>query len=249
MTSDALAVDVSEDWGIACDVQRRFMLGDDPSTDSLDCSARCRQMRELGGDCFEFESLAGNRLALTIGDASGKSLAAALMIANVQSSLRTAVLFSQDDLGAAFRAVNRQVYSSSLEDRYATLFYGVFEGATRTLRYVSAGHNPPMVVRQDGSIVWLESGGAPVGMLRDAHFDEGSVRLNPGDLLIAYTDGVTEASSQSGEEWGVDGLRKAVAEPGAKSACDIVQGIFSSMDEFTGGRQLDDATVAVLRAR
>ena len=155
MTSDALVVHVSRDWAIACDVQQRFMQSLDPAVGTLDYGARCRQVRELGGDCYDFVPLPDHRLALTVGDGSGKSLAAALMISNVQSSLRTAALFTGNDGAAALRAVNRQVHASSLADRYATLFYGVFDGATSTLRYVNAGHNPPMVIRRDSSIIWL----------------------------------------------------------------------------------------------
>jgi sigma-B regulation protein RsbU (phosphoserine phosphatase) len=247
MTSDALVVDVSRDWAIACDVQQRFMQGLDPGAGTLDYGARCRQVRELGGDCFDFVPLPDRRLALTVGDASGKSLAAALMISNVQSSLRTAALFTGNEGAAALRAVNRQVHASSLADRYATLFYGVFDGAARTLRYVNAGHNPPMVIRRDGSIDWLETGGAPVGLFADSTYEEGAVQLHPGDILLAYTDGVSEAVNPAGEEWGVDGLRKAAVESDAQSAEDMVHAVFTSMDEFSRGRQADDATVAVLR--
>jgi sigma-B regulation protein RsbU (phosphoserine phosphatase) len=217
MTSDALVVDVSQDWAIACDVQQRFMQGLDSAIDTLDYSARCRQMREIGGDCYDFAPLPDNRLAMAVGDASGKSLAAALMIANVQSSLRTAALFTGNHGSAVLRAVNRQVHASALADRYATVFYGVFDGVTRTLRYVNAGHNPPMVIRRDGSIIWLEAGGPPVGMFPDSTYEEGAVQLNPGDLVLAYTDGVTEAVSPTGDEWGVEGLRLAAAESDAKS--------------------------------
>lgn len=146
-----------------------------------------------GQDCYDFVLLPDNRLALVVGDASGKGLAAALMISNVQSSLRTALLFTGNDGAAALGAVNRQVHASSLADRYATLFYGVFDGATCALQYVNAGHNLPMVVRRDRSIIWLEIGGAPVGMFPDWTYEEGAVQLNPGDLVLAYTDGVIEA--------------------------------------------------------
>jgi sigma-B regulation protein RsbU (phosphoserine phosphatase) len=88
------------------------------------------------------------------------------MISNVQSSLRTAAWLSGNNLAVALEAVNRQVYTSSLEDRHATLFYGVFDQGTRTLQYVNAGHNPPMVVRRDGSVIWLRAGGRPVGNRR-----------------------------------------------------------------------------------
>src|SRR5215472_12607646 len=145
MTTNELVVDVSEDWVLACDVQQGFMQGLGGTTDSVDCSGRCRQVRALGGDCYDLITLADNRLGLVVGDASGKGLAAALMMANVQSSLRTAALFTGSNLAALLKVVNRQAYTSSLADRYATLFYGVFDGARRTLRYVNAGQNPPVV--------------------------------------------------------------------------------------------------------
>lgn len=247
MMSDAWVVDVSQDWELACDVQQRFMQGLDPVIGTLDYSARCRQMRALGGDCYDLVPLPDNRLALAVGDASGKSLAAALMISNVQSSLRTAALLTGNDGAAVLRAVNRQVHESSSTNRYATLFYGVFDGSTRKLQYVNAGHNPPMVVRRDGSVIWLEAGGAPLGMFPDWIYQEGAVRLNPGDLVLAYTDGVTEAVDPAGKEWGAEGLRRAAAENATQRADGIVRAIFTSMDEFSRGRQTDDATVVVLR--
>ena len=147
MTTDDVVVDVSQDWVLACDVQQRFMQGLGRAQRPVDYSAQCRQVRALGGDCYDFMPLADDRLALVVGDASGKGLAAALMIASVQSSLRTAALFTGNDLAALLKIVNLQAYTSSLADRYATVFYGVFDRATRTLRYVNAGHNPPVVLR------------------------------------------------------------------------------------------------------
>src|ERR1700674_301004 len=195
MTTDDVVVDVSLDWVLACDVQQRFMQGRRArSSDSVDYSAHCRQVRALGGDCYEFMPLANERLALVVGDASGKGVAAALMIASVQSSLRTAALFTEEDLATLLKIVNLQAYASSLADRYATVFYGVFDRATRTLRYVNAGHNPPIVFRDDGSVHWLEPSGVPVGMFPDSNYQESVFQLNRGDLVIAYTDGVIEAT-------------------------------------------------------
>jgi len=246
MPRDAVVMETSSEWTAACEVQQRFMQHQGPKIDALDYSARCRQARELGGDFYDFVPLPDNRLALAVGDASGKGLAAALMISNVQSSLRTAALFTGDDGAAALGAVNRQVYGSSLADRYATLFYGVFDRSTRMLRYVNAGHHPPMVIRRDGSISWLETGGAPVGMFRDWIYEEGAVQLNPSDMVLACTDGLIEAVNPDGEEWGVDGLRSAAAESDAQRADDVVQAIFTSLDEFLRGCQTDDATVVAL---
>jgi len=244
MLTQTGTMETGGEWAIACEVQQRFMQRPSPAVDALDYSARCRQVHALGGDCYSFVPLSDDRLAWAIGDASGKGLAAALMISNVQSSLRTAASFTGDDGAAVLTAVNRQVYASSLEDRYATLFYGVFDGTTRTLRYVNAGHNPPMVLRRDGSIVWLETGGAPVGMFPHWTYEESTVVLNPGDLVVAYTDGVIEAVNRAGDEWGVEGLRQAAAGSHARSAEGIVDAIFGSMDELS---QTDDATVVVLR--
>jgi sigma-B regulation protein RsbU (phosphoserine phosphatase) len=247
MICDSFIVDVSQDWALACDVQQRFMQSFNPAPDALDYSAHCRQVQALGGDCYGFAALPEHRLALAIGDASGKGLAAALMMSNVQSSLRTAALFTGNDVAAALTAVNRQVYASSLANRYATLFYGVFDQAARTLRYVNAGHNPPMVIGRNGSVIWLETGGAPVGMFADWTYEEAVVRLNPGDLLVAFTDGVIEAVNPAGEEWGVDGLQSAAAESAAEDADGVVRAIFGSLDEFSQGRLADDATVVALR--
>jgi len=250
MTTDDVVVDVSQDWVLACDVQQRFMQGQGRTSDSLDYSARCRQVRALGGDCYDFMPLTNDRLALVVGDASGKGVAAALMIASVQSSLRTAALFTGNSLPTLLKIVNLQAYASSLVDRYATVFYGVFDGATRRLRYVNAGHTPPIVLRRNGSIDTLETGGAPVGMFPDSSYEEGAVQLDPGDVVITYTDGVTEAANQSGEEWGVQRLLKATAAwalLGTVNAEHLVRSIFNSMDDFSRGCQTDDATLAVLR--
>lgn len=250
MTTDDMVVDVSQDWVLACDVQQRFMQGLGWTSDFVDYSAQCRQVRALGGDCYDFMPLADDRLALVVGDASGKGVAAALMIASVQSSLRTAALFKGNDLAALLKIVNLQAYASSLADCYATVFYGVFDRATRTLRYVNAGHTPPVLLRRNGSIDTLETGGAPVGVFPDSNYEEGVVQLDAEDVVITYTDGVIEAANQSGEEWGVQGLLKATAAwaPDCdEDAGDLVRLIFNSMDDFSGRSQKDDATLAVLR--
>jgi sigma-B regulation protein RsbU (phosphoserine phosphatase) len=248
MPSEEMVVDVSQDYVLACDVQQGFMQAPCTISDSFDYSARCRQVRALGGDCYNFIPLKSDQVALVIGDASGKGLAAALMIANVQSSLRTAALFTED-LGAMFKVVNHQVHASSSGDRYATLFYGVFDRSSRTLRYVNAGHNPPILIRRDGSMHSLETGGAPVGLFADSEYEEGSLKLETGDLVIAFTDGLIEAANRAGEEWGVQALLQAAAYQVKRSrnVNDLVNFIFHSVDAFSQGRQTDDATLAVVR--
>jgi sigma-B regulation protein RsbU (phosphoserine phosphatase) len=248
MTTDNRVVDVSHDWLQACLVQQRFMRGPALSNCQADYSANCRQMRALGGDCYDFACLADGRVAMLVADASGKGVAAALMMASVQASLRTACQFTGDNLAALLRAVNLQACASSLADRYATLFYGVLDRVTLTLRYVNAGHNPPVVLHRDGSIDWLEPSGGPVGLFPDAMWREEVIHLDPGDLVLAYTDGVIEASSPSGQEWGIDGLLQAAEASRMEPTDQLVRSVLDSMDAFSGGVQTDDATVAFLRA-
>ena len=249
---ETLAVmEVSSDWAAAREVQQRFMTyrAGAAATQAMDISARCRQVQELGGDFYDFMPFPDGRLAMAIGDASGKGVAAALMMANVQSSLRTAAVFTSGEGAAAVEAVNRQVYASSLAERYATLFYGVFSADARRLHYVNAGHHTPMILHADGSVTWLETGGAPVGMFADWSYDEGELALEAGDVLVVSTDGVTEAANPAGEEWGVDGVREAAFDSNDKNAAQMVHEIFSAMDRLTLGRQSDDATVVVLKVR
>jgi sigma-B regulation protein RsbU (phosphoserine phosphatase) len=254
-STDEFVVDVSHDWRLACDVQRAFMqaprTGGRSVEEFADYGGRCRQVRELGGDCFNFIPAGAGRLGLLVADASGKGLAAALMIANVQSSLRTAATFIGDDLAELIRVVNHQAFTCSPAERYATLFYGIFDGGERTLRYVNAGHNPPVIVRAGGRVEWLETSGAPVGMFADSVYEEMIVGLEPGDLLLAFTDGVVEATNQAGQEWGTQGLVKAAVEGARRvqGAGELVNAIFDSMDEFSVGQQTDDATMAVVRTR
>ncbi len=247
MTTDDMVMDVSHDWLQACSVQEHFMRGPARDNCQLDYSASCRQMRALGGDCYDFTSLADGRIAMLVGDASGKGVAAALMMASVQASLRTAAQFTGNNLAALFRAANDHACASSLADRYATLFYGVINRPALTLRYVNAGHNPPVVVHGDGSVDWLEPSGAPVGLFPNETWREEVIHLHPGDLVLAYTDGVIETSSPVGQEWGIEGLLQAAKARRMHSADEIVRSIFDSMDAFSGGVQTDDATVTVLR--
>jgi phosphoserine phosphatase RsbU/P len=205
MTTDSVVVDVSQDWAVACGVQERFMEVPCARTQTLTYSARCRQMRALGGDCFDVLPLPGRRVALTVADASGKGLPAALVIANVQSSLRTAALFAPGDVAAVVTAVNRQLHSSLQADRYATLFYGVFDEGTRTLEYVNAGHNPPMVIRGGGSITWLEAGAPPRGSLRGYVLQGTRGPVEPGRfdrrLHGRYSRGGKHSGRRVGSAW------------------------------------------------
>jgi sigma-B regulation protein RsbU (phosphoserine phosphatase) len=209
----------------------------------LTYNARCRQMRALGGDCFHFVPVPGRCVGLAVADASGKSLPAALIVANVQSSLRTAALFAPEDPAAVVNAVNRQLHACSPVDRYATLFYGVFDENTRILHYVNAGHNPAVLIRRGGDVAWLEASAPAVGLFAETVYQAQAVQLYPGDLLVAYTDGIVEATNVAGEEWGVEGFLAAVKRCPTRQPESIVEAAFAALDEFSGDNLTDDATI------
>jgi sigma-B regulation protein RsbU (phosphoserine phosphatase) len=243
MITESVVVDVSQDLVTACGLQERFMEIPCAKAQRLACNARCRQIRALGGDCFHFVPLPGRRVGLAVADASGKGLPAALIVANVQSSLRTGALFAPEDPAAVVSAVNRQLQACSPVDRYATLFYGVFDENTLKLHYVNAGHNPAMVIRCGGAIASLEASAPPVGLFAETVYQAQEVQLYPGDLLVAYTDGFVEATNTASEEWGVEGLLAAVKRCRTRQPESVVEAAFAALDEFSGEKQTDDTTI------
>jgi sigma-B regulation protein RsbU (phosphoserine phosphatase) len=200
-------------------------------------------MRAVGGDCFHFVPLPGRRIGLAVADASGKGLPAALIAANVQSSLRTAALFAPEDPAAVVSAVNRQLHACSPADRYATLFYGVFDEHTRTLQYINAGHNHAVVIRPGGGVAWLETCAPPVGLFAETVYPVQALQLYPGDLVMVYTDGFVEATNKASQEWGAEGLLAAVQRCRTRQPESIVEAAFAALDEFSGDNQTDDATI------
>jgi phosphoserine phosphatase RsbU/P len=142
---------------------------------------------------------------------------------------------------AVISAVNRQLHACSPVDRYATLFYDVFDENTRTLHYANAGHNPA-VIRRGGAVAWLEASARQSGFLPKPSIAR-RVQLYPGDLILAYTDGLVEATKTAGEEWSVEGLLGAVKRCRARQPEGIIEAVFAAFDEFSGNNQIDDATV------
>ena len=247
MTADTVVVDVSQDWVGACEVQERFMEVPCAKTQTLMYSGRCRQMRSLGGDCFDFLPLPGRRVALTVADASGKGLPAALIMANVQSSLRTAALFAPDNVAAVVTAVNSQLHASSPANRYATLFYGVFDilwcfrrrnTDTRICerRPQSPDRNPQRRLNH------LARGRRPARRSFCGYCLQGSGSVEPGrsDRCVHGRRG--RGRKHRGRRVGSAGLLAAVAASQMRHPDRIVQAAFTALD-FSGDSQTDDATI------
>jgi sigma-B regulation protein RsbU (phosphoserine phosphatase) len=238
---------------IAREVQERLFPQKLPPIQGLDYAGHCRPALGVGGDYYDFLALPKGNLGIAIGDVSGKGIAAALMMASLQASLRSEATRAPENLAAAVGNVNRLVFEASSSNRYATFFYGQYDPAEAKFTYVNAGHNSPMLFRAaSDTIVRLEPGGTVVGLLEGACYEQGSVRLNPGDVLIFYTDGISEAMDLDDEEWGeermIDSVRASNTQSGAPSAKELLNSIFADATKFAGAApQHDDMTLVVLR--
>jgi sigma-B regulation protein RsbU (phosphoserine phosphatase) len=179
------------------------------------------------------------------------SAEAALLMASLQASLRGQAMRGTNDLADMMRNVNLLVYQASSENRYATFFYGQYEPATRRLTYVNAGHNAPIILRKsdaDWQTLRLEEGGAVVGLLPNFPYTQATVQLEVGDLLLAFTDGISEAMNSADEEWGEERLIEASKSCEAMSAAEILARLVRGADEFAAGApQHDDMTLIVIR--
>lgn len=200
--------------------------------------------REVGGDFFNYFQLDSGLVALLVGDVSGKGVGAALLMANIQASLRTRFALGQG-LSAIAEAIDHDIEANSPGPVYATLFIAIFDPATRLMRYVNAGHNPQFVLRgDDRPLEKLSSTGLPVGMLAGHGYGEREVQLAPGDLLFFYTDGCVEMENEAGDMFGSDRLESLVAAAARGSAEQVLATVEGAIAAFRGGRDLfDDATM------
>ena len=231
---------------IAREVQERLFPQKLPAIAGLDYAGHCRPALGVGGDYYDFLALPQGRLGVAIGDVSGKGIAAALMMASLQASLRGEATRAPENLAAAVGNVNRLVYEASSDHLYATFFYGQYDPTTRRFDYVNAGHNPPMLFHCSGgawTVARLDVGGTVVGLLEAFPYQQGSVTFAPGELLVAFTDGISEAMNCSDEEWGEARLIETVEQCAKASAQDVLKAIFAAADAFVAGaKQHDDMT-------
>jgi phosphoserine phosphatase RsbU/P len=236
---------------IAREVQERLFPQKLPIISGLDYAGHCRPALGVGGDYYDFLALPKGHLGIAIGDVSGKGIAAALMMASLQASLRSEATRAPENLAAAVANINRLVYEASASNRYATFFYGQYDPAQGTFDFVNAGHNPPMLFHRadGGTVTRLEPGGTVIGLIENVHYQQGSVRISPGDLLVAFTDGISEAMNLEDEEWGEDRMLDSIRGCPAKTAQGVLEYVFAAATQFAGAApQHDDMTLVVLRA-
>jgi sigma-B regulation protein RsbU (phosphoserine phosphatase) len=232
---------------IAREVQERLFPQTYPAIAGLDCAGYCRPARGVGGDYYDFLLLDDGRLGIAIGDVSGKGIAAALLMASLQASLRGQAAAGVHDLSSLMHNVNKLVYEASTSNRYATFFYGEYDAVTRKFSFVNAGHNPPLILRGD-EVLRLEADGPVVGLLAGARYGQSECCLQPGDVFIAFTDGISEALNEQEEEWEEERFIPAAQHCRQMPAKDMIQSIFRAADAFTGNaKQYDDMTLLVMK--
>ena len=201
--------------------------------------------KEVGGDFFNYFSLADGRIALLVGDVSGKGVGAALLMANIQASLRTRLALGQD-LDALARELDVDIEGNTPGPIYATLFVGILDPAARELRYVNAGHNPQYILRTSRTLERMSSSGLPVGLLAGRGYAEARVQLAAGDLLFFYTDGCVEAENEAGEMFGAERLESLLVS--AADADDLLVRVETVLAQYRGTREpFDDATMMVVK--
>jgi serine phosphatase RsbU (regulator of sigma subunit)/dihydrofolate reductase len=268
LTEEALSrAKMEREIEIAREVQERLFPQTFPNVAGVEMAAHCRPAQAVGGDYYDLISIRDSslaessasrttedgcdRLGVAIGDISGKGVSAALLMASLHASLRGQAQSGTGDVGTKMANVNRLLYDASDSNRYATFFYAELDCDSRTLHYVNGGHNPPAVLRMEDG-VWqvfrLADGGPAVGLLAGAAYKQQMVHLLPGDILLAFTDGISEAMNAAEDEWGEDRMIAEAQAHANLNAVELMQRLFRAADAFAAGApQHDDMTLVVLR--
>jgi serine phosphatase RsbU (regulator of sigma subunit) len=230
----------------ARDMQRTLLPRELPRVPGFDVAGAWEPARTVGGDYYDCLDLGGGQLAVCIGDVAGKGMPAALLMASLQAAVRAS---AERDVSPAALCdrVRRVVVSSLTGGRFVTFFVGILDAATRTLRYCNAGHNPPVLVRADGGTNALARGGPVFSRLfRNVSYEEESLPLAPGDRVVLFTDGMTEARNAAGEDLGEERLVELIAANRALGARELQHAVLDAVSAFARGRFEDDVTMVVV---
>jgi sigma-B regulation protein RsbU (phosphoserine phosphatase) len=236
---------------LAQSVQKTLLPQEIPNIPSLEIAAFSRPAQIVGGDYFDFVEFGMGTLCLVIADVAGHGVSASLHMASIQAMLR-AIVPVNHSLAEVLRQMNKLFIHNISFTTFVTFFIGAFDPTTKTFTYCNAGHNPPMILqeRKNGkeSIVWLNPTGAAIGLVEEAVFGENTLSFHEGDLLVMYTDGITEAVNIKNDEFGSERLAAIIKRSHQSPPKEVVRGIREGLEDFSGGQPLaDDATVVVCR--
>ncbi|GEM_PF-3809310 len=229
----------------ARDIQQSLLPREIPQLPGFTIAGAWQPARSVGGDYYDVFRLSETQLALVIGDVSGKGMPAALLMANLQATVK-AYASMQPEPKELCALVNRAICQSIPSGKFITFFYAVLDAASRRITYVSAGHNPPLLVRRDGTTARLDVGGPVLGIFPAAPFQSAAVEWSDGDRLLMFTDGITEAADGAEEEFGEDRLIAMLAEHQNASAAELRDTIMQAVASFCGEDFADDATLVAV---
>jgi sigma-B regulation protein RsbU (phosphoserine phosphatase) len=239
------------DLAIASEVQRASFPRQFPETQRLTCKSIYMPAHKVGGDYYDFLRLQDNALGIAIGDVSGKGVAAALVMANLQAALRAQAVYADTDIETIMANLNDLVYEFSPAQFFASLFYGEYHPTTRVMNYVNAGHDAPFVLRHNHErreLLSLKSASVPVGALRESRYTATSFQFEVGDVLVAYTDGVTESVNPDFSPFGLQRLERLLCDCKTNDPAKIIQRILVELSDHSAGcAQIDDITLFVMR--
>lgn len=244
---ERLKIALEKDILAAREVQLALLPKEAPAIPCYDIRGASNAAQMVGGDYFDFIPLAQNRYAVCVGDVSGKGLPASLLMANLQAALRGQTIIMASPT-VYMRRSNRLLWQTTAAEKFATLFLGILDCETHTLSYVNAGHNYPILFSHKGEERLLKTGGIPLGMLEDFDYEEETVQLNKGDILLMYSDGISEAFNNDKEQFGDDRVISIVQNLRDQSAEMILNSVLEAVRTHSAGTpQLDDLTVVVVK--
>ena len=238
----------AQELEIAKQVQSRLFPQIHPEAKTLEYAGICIPARQVGGDYFDFLVLGQQKLGLVIGDVSGKGIAAALLMANLQANLRSQCAMALDHPERLLSSVNQMFYENTVESAYASLFFAEYDDQSRRLCYANCGHLSGLLLRSDNKMERLDSTSTLLGLFREWDCSTQQCQLSPGDTLALYTDGVTEAANERGEEFGEQRLVRALQQP-HESCASLLSAVLDQVKAFTSGEQSDDITLIVAKCR
>lgn len=239
---------IEEELKVASEIQMRLLPMAPPRIDGWDMTGISLPCREVGGDYYDFiQRKQDGLLTLTLGDVAGKGIGAALLMSSLHAAVR-ARSNGAESIGQVMAEINQYICENAPSTKFLTLFYGNLDPRTGLLTYSNGGHNPPLVMRRDGEVQRLEAGGLAIGIFPNEVYAEGSVAFQPGDVLLIYSDGISEASNHAAEEFGEKRLIDVLRANVERSAAEIRESVDEALSQFVGAAPPhDDMTLMVVK--